>query len=709
MKKNLFLIKLICSLIFINVLSVFAFGEANGSDNLAYPKEIAEWSEAIKAEQRIAGEEMIGALKNAIEAGLNEYKIDPGNYRLSKSFLASPVIFENAKDIEIIADSATIWIEKPDGLVFQIMNSVNVKITGLTIDYDPLPFTQGTILELLPSENALIMNIDNGFSSPMEDQIYAATTKYSSRVFIFNPLGEMRENIRDDWVKDFEDLGDGKYKLILKGGYNYLPDYAKYQPYKTGDKIVIPVRSGALFSVTKSESVKFENCNIYTSCGMGFICTYGKGKHEFNNVNIIPRPNTGRLLSAVADGIHSYNSEIGPDIRNCRIENLGDDAINLHGFFGIAFQNPVSSKVIEITNPFEYNYHEGMKLELFDYESLQWIDSLRIESVEIISGSVAETRIENLRSTFETEGKRIRSFQWKSIYRITLNKPIALQSEALVVNEDYVSGGFKVINNNIQNIVSRGILTKSANGIIGGNTTNHTGYSGILLYSEASYWLEGPFNKNITVENNKVENSCISLNARLQPNENGAIALDVDKDIDFGGKYLCENISILNNHVKTSGTSGISLNASRNITIQNNLVENAVSLEPFKNNRNNGIFIGCCTEYQLEDNTVTDTSSWMLDPVAISSCAVSLRPINSETKKGLLYPNPSDDVFSAQLPNRNFSLAIYDLSGRIVFRKEDNYDLVKIDSVGFPSGFYSVLFALDNNTWQREKLIICHN
>ncbi len=55
--------------------------------NLAYPPDIAAWSEAEKASQRTAGEALIPEIIRAIASGKPQFIIEPGNYRFSFEFL----------------------------------------------------------------------------------------------------------------------------------------------------------------------------------------------------------------------------------------------------------------------------------------------------------------------------------------------------------------------------------------------------------------------------------------------------------------------------------------------------------------------------------------------------------------------------------------------------------------------------------------------
>ena len=428
--------------------------------------------------------------------------------------------------------------------------------------------------------------------------------------------------------------------------------------------------------------------------------------HVFDKVNIIPRPGTGRLLSSKADGIHCFNSEIGPVVKDCRIENLGDDAVAIHGFFGIAFKNSQASKTIEVTNPFVYDYRKGMKLELYDFRNLNYYDTAHIVYVEIISGQDAVSRIDDLRLTLQNEGDKVRDFPNKNIYRITLDKPVILPNDAMVTNSDIICAGFQVINNHIKNIISRGILIKSNNGIVKGNDIQYIGQSGIALLSEAKYWLEGPFNKNIQIESNHLDHTCISINSRLQKKALGAIAVEVEKDTDFSGKFLNENIIIRDNSVFNSGTSGISVNSMKNSVIEGNTITKAVGQEPLTNTSNYGIYIGCSNGLNLKGNVFEDLSHWQIDTIGYAPCDETGSNETMKDQKFLIYPNPSRGSFKVVLPRKYFSISIYDLNGNKYFDKRHVYDTFEIKGKRFNTGIFLVRLTSEDQQVFNQKLLV---
>lgn len=248
--------------------------------NLAYPADIAAWSEAEKASQRAAGEALIPKIMQAIASGQPQFVIEPGHYRFSPEFLSRPVLIDQASDFKLVANDVTFWVEKPNGSLLSISNSKNITITGLTVDYDPLPFTQGTIVGLHPADKGILVEIDNGFPLPADSHIGPAIEAGGkARINIYTPEGVLRENTRDDWVQRIDKLDNGIWKVIMQGGSNFEQPLAALNPYRKGDKIVIPVRAGGLFGIRNSESVTFDQCTVHATGGMAFSATYGKGKH----------------------------------------------------------------------------------------------------------------------------------------------------------------------------------------------------------------------------------------------------------------------------------------------------------------------------------------------------------------------------------------------------------------------------------------------
>jgi Leucine-rich repeat (LRR) protein len=71
-----------------------------------------------------------------------------------------------------------------------------------------------------------------------------------------------------------------------------------------------------------------------------------------------------------------------------------------------------------------------------------------------------------------------------------------------------------------------------------------------------------------------------------------------------------------------------------------------------------------------------------------------------------IYPNPSDDIINIEIENVNKAvLEIYSVGGRLVFSKELNSKIEKIDISGFPKGIY-IIKVMQNSTVNVGKVVV---
>ena len=76
----------------------------------------------------------------ALAAKASEVRIPSGTYRVD-----SPLRFNAVKDFKVEA-AGVMMICTHNGGALAFDRAVNVEVHGLIVDYDPLPFTQGTII-----------------------------------------------------------------------------------------------------------------------------------------------------------------------------------------------------------------------------------------------------------------------------------------------------------------------------------------------------------------------------------------------------------------------------------------------------------------------------------------------------------------------------------------------------------------------------------
>ena len=89
--------------------------------------------------------------------------IPPGVYRGEpEKGEKTHLTIKNASDLEIVADGVTMLCTRMTRAV-EMYGCKNVTLRGLTIDYDPLPFTQGDVVKVAADEGWLDIKIHAGY------------------------------------------------------------------------------------------------------------------------------------------------------------------------------------------------------------------------------------------------------------------------------------------------------------------------------------------------------------------------------------------------------------------------------------------------------------------------------------------------------------------------------------------------------------------
>ena len=179
------------------------------ADNYAQTATVAAWSEGTKQAQKDAAKTMVAELHQAMAEGKPGYTIAPGEYRFDHS-LKSQLSFNDVTNFAIQAEGATFWIEDDGGLRFTDCQGMTLR--GLTIDCDPLPFTQGVIIGTNARQNVVVIRIIDGFPLP------TAFTGTAMMVIPFKPDGTLIPHHMDT-VGDVAQIEGRVFKVYLNQGF----------------------------------------------------------------------------------------------------------------------------------------------------------------------------------------------------------------------------------------------------------------------------------------------------------------------------------------------------------------------------------------------------------------------------------------------------------------------------------------------------------
>jgi hypothetical protein len=186
-----------------------------------------------------------------------------------------------------------------------IQSSSHVTIRDLSIDYDPLPFTQGTIVAFDAKGLLITVRVDRGYP---EDAKFLATVHDG----FFRVMDRRTKSLKAG-ARDFlsatkaERAGDGLVKVHLQWSAN---DCGPGQlPVAVGDVVAISAGSSHAIVAEDCAATSLIGVNLRASPGMGILENAGHGAMVLQRSAIVPGPKpTGatadRLISTNSDGTH---------------------------------------------------------------------------------------------------------------------------------------------------------------------------------------------------------------------------------------------------------------------------------------------------------------------------------------------------------------------------------------------------------------------
>lgn len=248
-----------------------------------------------------------------------------------------PII--NARDLVINGNGAELNVHR-NNMAFGILNSERVTIRNFTIDYRPLPFTQGEVIEVDRNEGTFLWQVEEGYPAPVG-------TNFDHACFI-EPAPSRRYT--HDWmyIEDVIPIAngtrvfrivprDGRWRDVVKDNvaakqrcWFHVREMSKeqYNARFVNDAQRRSVSSpAASIQLRGSHNCVIENIDHFSSPRMT-LRTDGSNDLLIRNVRVIRRPGTTRLCAGNSDGFHGRSIR-GPVIENCEFEALGDDSLGL--------------------------------------------------------------------------------------------------------------------------------------------------------------------------------------------------------------------------------------------------------------------------------------------------------------------------------------------------------------------------------------------
>ncbi|QHI69946.1 right-handed parallel beta-helix repeat-containing protein [Tichowtungia aerotolerans] len=412
-----------------------------------------------------------------------QVRFDPGRYDIQAATESfddgrrenSAVCLQDCSELLIDGAGAELLIHRPDISVFRIDNSTNLIIRNFTIDYDPLPFSQGTIESVDAASGSFILKLNDGFPRP-DAPFFKSCDSWGMLKDATRP-GRLKANCPSFFVyQDIVSIDDEHFRMVLKNA-------AQIRSFAVGDSFAIVGRSASIGLYQDSDNITFDHITAYACPSPVFI---GEETSRLNVLNCRMELKGNRLLSNGGGGVICQASRIGPWVENCDFEGLSDDCLNIYGLpiYILEQLSPTALRVYA-----KAAIHAGDRLVFFNPDEGKVIQDTTVisffDNTLVVSDPVGSLNI----VPPGTERPRGDPRAWK-IYDHAYNLNAV--------------GNYYVYRNNVMHDGRRfGTLLRASQGLIENNRFEGLSHSGICIENEPG-WPEGFWAQNLIVSSNRI-------------------------------------------------------------------------------------------------------------------------------------------------------------------------------------------------------------
>jgi hypothetical protein len=488
-----------------------------------------------------------------------------------------------------------------------IRSCSHVTVRDLSVDYDPLPFTQGTISAFDPTARYITVKVDRGYP---DDAKFLATIRDGFFRVMDRGTRSLKAGARSFLSPaSVERLGDGLIKAHLQWSAN---DCGPGQlPVAVGDVVAINAGYSHAIVVEDSISTSFIGVNLYASPGMGILENAGHGGMILQRVAIVPGPKptnatADRLISTNSDGTHVIAVERGPSIDGCTFANTSDDAVNVHGFYFFVVEK-IAARRYRLSPKWDVGLLAGDDVESCENGSFR---------------SLGQTKLLQLNKKRAPELKEKIAQIWKgkssttlpdTVYEIELQGDLPLKNGDALSSLSRIGAGTKISNCRFH--ACGRVMVKSPDSVIENNQFSYSCGVAIHAGSDIGFWAESGFARNLTVKNNRFTHSITGANGLFADSDAlGSIYVGMTPPLETKGfqkNFENRTITIDGNRIDDSYIFAIFVTNADGVKIIGNTIGNTfirrsafAAGQHYGVTPNSGIFIGMSRNADISNNTV---------------------------------------------------------------------------------------------------------
>lgn len=471
-----------------------------------------------------------------------------------------------------------IVITDPAAGAFYLVACKKVLVTDLVMDYDPVPFCQGTIRAVDVENGSFDLEVEEGYPTPDGENFLKAIEPYGKWGMIMDKdTRRIRTGTPDHYMTPRWEHREGKVWRFFTAAEHYRRNLAKM---RVGDSYVHLARgNGSTVLAQGCEGIRIENVMIHAGPSLAVGLVGNRGEIIVRGLEVRFAPGTNRLLTTDADGVHCQQNRSGPLIENCFFEGMADDAVNMYA---------PPNVLMEIRSTTQWLVSPGCLV-------------LPKDRFQVLNPKTGQLR-------GEVQALEVKPEQ--RAFLLTLSQPL----EGAVAGNDHLSAdtlynldacgaGFHIRGNHMRGNRRYGCLLRAGAGSVENNTFEDTTGAGVVLTNEPD-WPEGPVPWGITIRGNRFLRGGTCLGYADSPN--GA-ALSVRASRIGQGLADAEaisNVIIENNEFQDRAGSALFIGGAHQVEVRHNRIQAASNAELRRDGP--AILIERSSGVTLMDNSVSD-------------------------------------------------------------------------------------------------------
>ena len=502
---------------------------------------------------------------------------EPGRYDIRTKASADALeyfLLRGSDGLSLVGDHSELVFSDPQASAFSIEGARNTLLSGLTIDYQVPPFTQGVVEAVDSAAGTVRFRVAAGYPDLDHPMFYVpiwGTIRDAA-------TGMLKRGVRDhQYVTAMTPVAPGVWDLTID-------PRTPISDFTPGDGFALGTRKNpgwAGIATVASTGTTLSGLTIYTAPGAAVLSLRSDGTRLVDS-SVMVRPGSGRWLSTTGDGFHQQEGRQGPTVSNNLFSGMSDDGVNIYGVPGQVRQ-VVSTRQVVVTSA--ANVAAGDTVDVYDP----------------VHGLLRGTRLVAAVSAAATPG----------LVAVTLDRAVnGIVAGTDLTNSDQLydrsnaGAGFVVRDNVFRDYRGRGVLARPGNGTIAGNDFVDISGTGIAIENDPDV-AQGPLAQGVTVSDNVLDGVAFSSSSSGSFSAAAIVVRGTRLGYELAASQGETNITLSGNRIVDPPRHGIYVGAAQSVSIQATTIDIGAA-NPTFSSPSAGIMLENASGVTIDGVTITD-------------------------------------------------------------------------------------------------------